>query len=67
MTYVIEINDAQRLALIDLLKYNPYFTRDDGPLELWVEMLEGLPEDDAKMRDNNWGWYDRDPIHGFCY
>lgn len=57
VSYEIMINEAQRLALVEILKRNSTDTLDDAPLEYWVEMLTNLPRDEAAHPG---------VTHGFC-
>jgi hypothetical protein len=47
MSYLIQINDEQRLALIVALRQHPELTyileECEGPLAYWVDMLVDLP------------------------
>lgn len=65
MSYLININDAQRLALIEVLgQHNPNRGKnyDPEPLRYWIEMLQELPSVEPTYGT------DKAPtmIHGFC-
>jgi len=67
--YLIDINEEQRKALLQLVKDNPYYTKEGNALEYWVEMLTTLPIDQAEMERLNVEYNDgkHNPIvHGFC-
>ncbi len=59
VTYTLEINEEQRLALLDVLRSLPSgFAAGDGqPLEYWDAMLDGLPAIEAEHPGI---------VHGFC-
>lgn len=58
-SFIIEINEEQRKALLDLIKANPQVDENDNdnPLCYWTNMLDELPEVEAKHPKT---------IHGFC-
>lgn len=56
MSYHIQINDEQRLALLELLS-KVDTNSENNPLEYWVEMLTELPAIEAENPGIT---------HGFC-
>lgn len=68
-SYLININDTQRLALIYLLETNTQGTddNDSDPLQYWVKMLTELPAVEPTANPND-PTYGKAPsmIHGFC-
>jgi hypothetical protein len=59
MEYLIQINEEQRVALLEILKAAPLSMTgvQDAPLEFWVEMLDALPSSEAE---------DSGIVHAFC-
>lgn len=59
MPYTIQIDEEQRLALLEVLRAAPLSLTGvaGAPLEFWVEMLDGLPTAEAA---------DPGLTHGFC-
>lgn len=64
MTYLIDINEEQRLALLTLVK-RECPVEGGHPLEYWVEMLDGIPQVEADNGSDVFG-RKRPMIHGFC-
>ena len=76
-SYLIQINEAQRVALAKLLAANVHqFQQPDPdnldpsdpayhPLRYWLSMLEDLPKDDQMGTDPVTG-EPRQQINGFC-
>lgn len=66
MSYLIEINEAQRVALLKLIADNveavdPVVAEPDThPLAYWISMLSDLPKVDQRTADG------KQMINGFC-
>jgi hypothetical protein len=61
MSYIINISESQRQALLHLIKTSTDrldFIGEDKPLEYWEDMLSDLPKQEAEHPG---------VIHGFCY
>lgn len=56
VSYEICINEPQRTALLELIRANVP-QGNEGPLDYWVSMLEGLPHDELQSPGC---------LHGFC-
>jgi hypothetical protein len=58
MAYLIQINEEQRIALLELVTNAPVSVNgNDAPLAFWVDMLKALPTDEAAQPG---------AINGFC-
>lgn len=66
MIYLIQINDVQRAALLEVLRAAKVGGSDDEehPLQYWVAMLEGLPKEEVEVRKQL--KVSGPIIHGFC-
>lgn len=61
-TYLLEINETQRLELIKVISQRGDL--EGNPLEYWVEGLQGLPETQAQYDMQGAG---KTPlVHGMC-
>jgi hypothetical protein len=56
MAYKIDISEAQRVALLELVKASGA-DKPDAALEYWVAMLEELPKEETENPN---------VLHGFC-